>query len=106
MKEKSHFRDNIKRIIINSYTFASVSSAISSGNLVFFVGGYNDGHQTNIVDIYNTQNKTWTTSKLSVPRLIHAATLSGNLVFFGGGAVLSKVIDIYDTKQINGQHQN
>jgi hypothetical protein len=61
-------------------------AATSSGELVFFAGGYNStGQPSDRVDIYNVTSGSWTTSTLSIPRYYLAATSSQNLVFFGGG---------------------
>jgi hypothetical protein len=62
-----------------------VLAATSSGELVFFAGGYNSTGPSNRVDIYNVTSGSWTTSTLSIPRVDLAATSSQNLVFFGGG---------------------
>jgi hypothetical protein len=84
-------------------------AATSSGELVFFGGGYN-GTSPNVasdrVDICNVTSGNWTTATLSVPRYNLAATSSGNLVFFGGGAngtlytnstTFYDQVDIYNT---------
>jgi predicted Ser/Thr protein kinase len=61
-------------------------AATSSGELVFFGGGYNTTNTpSNRVDVCNVTSGSWTTATLSVPRGNLAATSSGNLVFFGGG---------------------
>jgi hypothetical protein len=62
-----------------------LSAATSSGDLVFFAGGFNATGPSDRVDICNATNGSWTTASLSVPRGALAATSSGNLVFFGGG---------------------
>jgi len=63
-------------------------AATSSGDLVFFGGGWNGTEIEGLssrVDICNVRRGSWTTSKLSVPRYWLAATSSGNLVIFAGG---------------------
>jgi hypothetical protein len=78
-------------------------AATSSGEFVFFAGGYNSTQASDRVDIYNMTSGSWTTSTLSIPRSDLAATSSQNLVFFGGGwdgtTALDRV-DIYNT--LNG----
>jgi hypothetical protein len=66
--------------------------ATSSGELVFFGGGFNTtgafdgpGIASDRVDIYNVTSGNWTTATLSIPRGDLAATSSQNLVFFAGG---------------------
>jgi len=60
-------------------------AATSSGELVFFGGGYTGTGTTDQVDICNVTSGSWTTATLSIPRSDLAATSSGNLVFFAGG---------------------
>jgi hypothetical protein len=61
-------------------------AATSSGELVFFGGGYDStGQPSDRVDIHNVTSGSWTTSTLSIPRRALGATSSQNLVFFGGG---------------------
>jgi hypothetical protein len=61
-------------------------AATSSGEFVFFAGGYNStGQASDRVDICNVTSGNWTTATLSIPRSALAATSSQNLVFFGGG---------------------
>jgi len=74
----------------------------SSGELVFFGGGYNTTNaSTAQVDICNVTSGNWTTASLSVPRGELAATSSGNLVLFAGGssdleANVTDHVDIYN----------
>jgi hypothetical protein len=77
-------------------------AATSSGELVFFGGGYNSTtwQPSDRVDIYNVTSGSWTTSTLSIPRGELAATSSQNLVFFGGGCCYTDRVDIYNT--LNG----
>jgi hypothetical protein len=79
-------------------------AATSSGELVFFAGGYNGVFLSDRVDIYNVTSGSWTTATLSIPRRYLAATSSQNLVFFGGGwngtSTVYDRVDIYNT--LNG----
>jgi hypothetical protein len=76
-------------------------AATSSGELVFFGGGYNttNGTSSDRVDICNVTSGIWTTATLSVPRFDLAATSSCNLVFFAGGwnwTIFYNQVDIYN----------
>jgi len=81
-------------------------AATSSGELVFFGGGWNaSGYASDRVDIYNVTSGNWTTATLSIARGQLAATSLGNLVFFGGGADSPSIVtnaydrvDIYNTQ--------
>jgi hypothetical protein len=81
-----------------------LSRATSSGELVFFAGGYNSTiGPSDRVDIYNMTSGNWTTATLSIPRSELAATSLQNLVFFGGGSngtTFYNRVDIYNT--LNG----
>jgi hypothetical protein len=65
--------------------------ATSVGQYALFAGGVSSlttspfFSVSNRVDIWNSQNNTWSTSFLSSPRALLAATSHGNLAFFGGG---------------------
>jgi serine/threonine protein kinase len=75
-------------------------AATSSGELIFFGGGFNGTRVSDRVDIYNVKSGIWTTATLSVSRQNLAATSSGNLVFFAGGwngTTNSNQVDIYNT---------
>jgi hypothetical protein len=74
-------------------------AATSSGELVFFAGGWNGTGASARVDILNVSSGMWTTTTLSQPRSDLAATSSRNLVFFGGGwdrKTIYSQIDIYN----------
>jgi len=76
-------------------------AATSSGELVFFGGGWNgtSGYVSNRVDICNVTSEIWTTATLSVPRRELAAASSGSLVFFAGGTDGTNVynqVDVYN----------
>jgi tRNA A-37 threonylcarbamoyl transferase component Bud32 len=73
-------------------------AAASSGELVFFGGGWNGTTVSGTVDIYNTTNGSWTTGNLTFPRTELAAASSENLVFFAGGTNYgsSNRVDIYN----------
>jgi hypothetical protein len=77
-------------------------AATSSGEFVFFGGGWNSTGSSDQVDICNVTSRIWTTATLSIPRAALAATSSQNLVFFGGGSngTNSDQVDIYNT--LNG----
>jgi hypothetical protein len=80
-------------------------AATSSGELVFFGGGY-DGTKgsVNRVDIYNATSGNWTTTTLSVPRSELAAVSSVNLVFFAGGfdeTNFYSQVDVYNVSNGN-----
>jgi hypothetical protein len=74
-------------------------AATSSGDLVFFGGGWNGTALSDRVDICNVTSGIWTTATLSVPRDDLAAASLGNLVFFAGGwdgTTYSNQTDIYN----------
>jgi hypothetical protein len=75
-------------------------AATSSGEIVFFAGGYNATVVRNNVDMCNVTSGIWTTATLSVPRSRLAAASSENLVLFGGGfdgnSVSYNQVDIYN----------
>jgi len=91
-------------------------AATSVGNLVLFGGGQNGtisctsgisggcSGLSNIVDIYNVTNSTWTSATLSQPRCYLAATSVANryTLFAGGynGLEPSNIVDIFDS--LNG----
>ena len=73
-------------------------AAASVGDFAFFAGGNNDDFFSDVVDIYNAQTDTWTTTTLSVARSGLAATAVGNMVIFAGGVDAegnSDVVDIF-----------
>jgi len=80
-------------------------AATSSGELVFFGGGWNITAVVDQVDIYNVTSGSWTTATLSVPRAELTATSSGNLVFFAGGwdetTTTYNQVDIYNVSSGN-----
>jgi len=90
-----------------NYTTATLSiaraglAAASSGDLVFFGGGFNAAGASDRVDICNATSGSWTTATLSVARFALAAASSENLVFFAGGwdgsANYYNQVDIYNT---------
>jgi hypothetical protein len=93
--------------LLFNHTIATLSesrcclAATSSGELVFFAGGYNATKQASArVDILNVSSGIWTTTTLSQPRYYISATSSRNLVFFGGGLLngttASDRVDIYN----------
>src|SRR3954469_21312696 len=80
-------------------------AATSAGSLAFFAGGFtqtdHDNNSailgTDIVDVYNANNGSWTTTNLSQPRdYVEASSVEGKAYFVGGwhnGP--SSVVDIY-----------
>ena len=72
-------------------------AAISVGNLAIFAGGlvysssFTSGTESDAVDLYNSVSGTWSTARLSVPRLSLSATSAGNTPIFAAG------IGIYGT---------
>jgi predicted Ser/Thr protein kinase len=78
-------------------------AATSSGELVFFGGGWNATNPfiaSNRIDICNVTLGIWTTATLSVPRGSLAAASLGNFVFFAEGVdeneIISNQVDIYN----------
>jgi hypothetical protein len=87
-------------------------AATTIGNLALFAGGVTntseivtgriDENVTDIVDIYHSTNRTWSSAHLSIPRYWIGATSVGNLAFFAGGCDLTNnytsfaVVDIYN----------
>jgi hypothetical protein len=79
-------------------------SAASTLDLSLFAGGYvADGHDSSVVDIFNSTSGTWSTSKLSTGRGVMCAAATdefGGIVFFAGGkhskANRTDVVDIYN----------
>jgi hypothetical protein len=87
-KLNSNNNNNNKKISLTTTTLSQARTrhvATSSGELVFFGGGYNSTGASDRVDIYNVTSGNWTTATLSIPRGDLAATSSQNLVFFAGG---------------------
>jgi hypothetical protein len=80
-------------------------AATSSGELVFFGGGYNArGEVSAQVGICNVTSGNWTIAALSVLRAYLAAASSGNPIFFARGRNVSYLnatyysqVDIYNT---------
>ena len=79
--------------------------AAAAGNKVVFAGGYSFAcgpdwsNVSSAVDIYDVVTGTWTTSRLSVPRMEMTTVAAGNKIFFAGGRdfwVSYDNIDIYD----------
>jgi len=75
-------------------------AATSSGELIFFGGGYNKTTYAPSarVDIGNVTSGIWTTATLSIPRGKLVAASSGNLIFFAGGSGTTyyNQVDIYN----------
>jgi len=96
---------NITRSITTLSEARYLLAATSSGELVFFGGGYNATGPSDRVDICNVTSGSWTTATLSVPCSRLAATSSGNLVFFAGGwdgnSTFYNQVDIYNVSSGN-----
>jgi cell wall-associated NlpC family hydrolase len=84
---ESQQQENITHITTTLSQARFELASTSSGELVFFAGGWNGtpGSSYNHVDIYNVTSRSWTTATLSIPRFELASTSSGELVFFAGG---------------------
>ena len=96
----------------NSWSIAGLSESrtaaagVSTGNKVFFAGGYsyNNGsnYWSNTVDIYDNVANTWITGTLSERRGYPSAVAAGNKIYFAGGQkndgqfIPSDRIDEYD----------
>jgi len=86
--------------------FRTATIGVSSGNKVFFAGGYsfNNGsdYWSNTVDIFDNATNTWSAGTLSERRGYLSAVAAGNKIYFAGGQkndgqfVLSDRIDEYD----------
>ncbi|MCO6493065.1 MAG: T9SS type A sorting domain-containing protein [Phaeodactylibacter sp.] len=88
-------------------------SAVAVGTKVLFAGGFaiHEIPQSptipvpmtayDVVDIYDTENNTWTTAQLSVARGGMAHAVAGSKAFFAGGYLgngeVTDVVDIYDS---------
>jgi hypothetical protein len=81
-------------------------AATSVGDLAIFAGGnagvsFDPPSLSNVVDIFNSTSKMWTTAKLSMARYLLVAASVGNTAIFAGGAldpyapVFSDVVDLF-----------
>jgi len=76
----------------------------SAGHVIAFGGGIVAGDpyaNSNVVDIYNDGNNTWSASQLSTGRAFLAAAGWGTKILFGGGqdittTIPTDLVDIYD----------
>ncbi len=65
-------------------------SATSVGKYALFGGGWFDpSPKSDRVDIWNSENNTWSNATLSLPRSHLSATSVGKYALFGGGESLS-----------------
>ena len=108
---------DIYNIVTKVWTTATLSSgrhglaAASVGTMALFAGGSDnakcedscdsDVGFSDVVDLYNSADGAWSTTKLSEARSFLAATTHGTKAFFGGGDIsgapfVSKRVDIYD----------
>ncbi len=74
---------------------------VASGNKVFFAGGVGLGIYYDVIDIYDTETKTWLTKEyLTIPKSLMGTVAACGKVFFAGGATgfpdVTNVVDIYD----------
>jgi len=79
----------------NSWSIAALSeyrtaaTGVSTGNKIFFAGGYsfNNGsnYWSNTVDIYDNVTNAWTTGTLSERRGYLSAVTASNKIYFAGG---------------------
>ncbi len=57
---------------------------------------------TDVVDIFNYATGTWSTSQLSVPRMLFAASTVGKYPLFGGGcnydSTALDIVNIFDAE--------
>jgi len=94
---------NINPLTSKSLGYASIS--LENAGLIFFAGGQVYSKPpglaatlvtTNIIDIYNISNNTWSTAELSAPRsgIVATSLEKNNLALFAGGS--SNIIDIYN----------
>ena len=94
---------NTTPLTTKSLGYASIS--LENVGLIFFAGGqvYSKPPgltatlvSTNIVDIYNINNNSWSTAQLSIPRtgIVATSLENDNLAFFAGGS--SNILDIYN----------
>jgi N-acetylneuraminic acid mutarotase len=75
-------------------------TVVSSGDKIFYAGGYGPGGLSSRVDIYDTRSNQWKQAELSSARTYISAVAAGNKVYFAGGILAgdipSATIDIYD----------
>lgn len=70
---------------------------------VYFAGGNQTVEFTNIVDIYDVKNNTWSLDTLSEPKIFAAPAVANEKLFFGGGITafgnpirFTDQVDIFD----------
>jgi hypothetical protein len=72
--------------------------ATTVGTKAIFAGGESASGYSNVVDIYDSSNDTWSTDTLSQARSWLGATTVGSKAIFAGGNSASgnsNVVDIY-----------
>ncbi len=72
-------------------------SGASAGDLALFAGGNYFGQETDLVDVYDSTTRLWSTSTLSAARYgMTSTTVGGQALFAGGSSSHSDRVDIYD----------
>ncbi len=74
-------------------------AATSVGSFALFAGGITRfDNVSDVVDVFNTETRQWSTAKLSQPRLNAYTASVGQLALFAFGEVgnVSKTVDIFD----------
>ncbi len=74
-------------------------SAASAGHKALFAGGHANNLPSDVVDIYDADDHSWTTAKLSIARQEMGAGAAGNKIAIAGGQSatdFSDQVDIYD----------
>lgn len=78
-------------------------TVVSSGDKIFYAGGYGPGGLSSRVDIYDTRSNQWKQAQLSSARTYISAVAAGGKVYFAGGILAgdipSATVDIYDIQQ-------
>ena len=62
------------------------TSSATSGNKVYFAGGFNDNAVSGTIDIYDASENTWSVSSLLQPRMKMAGIAAGGKIFWAGGS--------------------
>jgi hypothetical protein len=104
----------------NTWSQASLSvpraglSSATLGNKAYFIGGGNiiiSGIEyfesvTDVVDIFNADDGTWSTSTINLPRTAHNCAVSGDKIVIAGGltgpqSVTTNKIEVFTDQTIN-----
>nr|MBP9708828.1 hypothetical protein [Oligoflexales bacterium] len=96
-------RSAVNKTIVKQARLSSAKRNMGSataGGKIFFAGGYSASGLSDVVEIFDTATKLWSTASLSVARLRVATTVVGNQVLFAGGwedtSGPSNAVDIFD----------